>query len=38
MNFKIFRNYVDMAVTSLLYHCKYINKFILLLRRFAIGW
>jgi len=34
----IFRNCVDMAVTSLLYHCKYITKFILLLQKFAVGW
>ena len=28
---KIVYNCLDMAVTSLMYHCKYINKFLLLL-------
>ena len=34
---EIVHNCLDMAVTSLLYHCKYITKFILLLRKSAVG-
>ena len=26
-----------MAVSSLMYHCKYINKFVLLQQKFAVG-
>jgi len=29
---------LDMAVASLMYHCKYINKFVLVLRKSAVGW
>jgi len=28
---------MDMSVTTLMYHCKSINKFILLLRKSAVG-
>ena len=34
---KIVHNCLDMAVASLMYHCKYINKFILVLRKSAVG-
>jgi len=37
MDLKIVYNHVDMAVTSLTYHCKYINKFDLLLLKSAFG-
>jgi len=33
----IFQNCLDMAVASLMYHCKYINEFVLLLRKSAVG-
>ena len=26
-----------MAITSLMYHCEYINNFVLLQRKFAVG-
>jgi len=26
-------NCLDTAITNLMYHCKYINKFVLLLRK-----
>jgi len=25
-----------MVITNLMYHCKYINKFVLLLRKYAV--
>jgi len=31
MNFMIVHNCLDMAVTSMMCHCKYINKFVILL-------
>ena len=34
---KIVHNCLDMTVTSLMYDCKYINKFVLLPRRSAVG-
>jgi len=34
---KIVHNCQNIAVTSLIYHCKYINKFILLQQTFAVG-
>jgi len=34
--FKIVHNCLDMAATSLMYHCKYIKNFVLLLRKFAV--
>ena len=33
---KIVHNCLDMTVTSLMCHCKYINKFAVLLRKSAI--
>jgi len=33
---KIVHNRLDIAVTNLMYHCKYINKFVLLLRKSAV--
>jgi len=27
---------LDMAIANLMYHCKYINKFVLLLRKSAV--
>ena len=30
-------NCLDMAVASLMYHCKYIDKFVFLLRKSAVG-
>ena len=34
---KIVHNCLDMTVTSLMYHFKYINKFIVLLQKSAVG-
>jgi len=33
---QIVHNCLDMAVTSLMYHCQYINKFVLLLQKSAV--
>jgi len=39
MNLRLFKlQYLDMTVTSLTYHCKkYINKFVLLPQKSAVG-
>jgi len=34
---KIVHNCLDMAITNLMYHCKNINKFVLLLRKSAVA-
>jgi len=34
---EVVHNCLDMAVTSLFHHCKYFTKFILLLRKSAVG-
>jgi len=34
---KIVHNSLEPAVTSLMYHCKYINKFVLLQQKFNVG-
>jgi len=34
---KIVHNCLEQAVISLMYHCKFINKFVLFHQKFAVG-